>query len=257
MKKKIVLYILTALLAVGFAGCSETTDNKVSRETPSETVKQEESSTIKALYITPDSCTIKVGERRNFMVQSDKGTEDVTDFLWTSDDNSIATVDFSGNLIGRGEGDCIITVTSKNQAGVNAKVMVKVKPEEQSSKEESSKASQQPVQESSQVSLIQRKKNIFSYSNYEDAYTAYQLVSNYLTEEDLYGMTSDDIQLLVNTLFAKHGYIFQTTEIQTFFESQYWYRSISNKTRSAEAVAARIQKVTMDNTNLQNLQALG
>ena len=62
---------------------------------------------------------------------------------------------------------------------------------------------------------------------------------------------------VVNTIFAKHGYIFKTNEIQRFFESQYWYNSITNKTRSSDAVVARIQKVTMDYTNLQNLQALG
>ena len=253
MKKILAVCLLTSLIMTCIAGCGESSEK--SNKTEESVVSHiEESSGIKALYITPDSCTVKVGERRNFVVQSDKGTEDPTDFLWTSDDNNIATVDFSGNLIGRSEGDCIITIISKNQAGVNAKVMVKVKPDEQSSKAESSPP---PVQESSQVSLIQRQKNTFSYSDYKDANTAYELVSNYLTEDDLYGMTKDDIQLLVNTIFAKHGYIFKTDEIQRFFESQYWYYSISNKTRSADAVIARIQKVTMDYTNLQNLQALG
>ena len=258
MKKKILSCILAVLITACLFGCETSNSAQANTSAVEETSKKEESSTIKALYITPDSCTIKVGERRNFVVQSDKGTEDPTDFLWSSDDNNIATVDFSGNLIGRNEGNCIITVTSKNQAGVNAKVMVKVKPDEQISKTESSvQPSPAPVQESSQVSLIQRQKNIFSYSSYEDAYTAYQLVSNYLTEDDLYGMTKDDIQLLVNTIFAKHGYIFKTNEIQRFFESQYWYNSITNKTRSSDAVVARIQKVTMDYTNLQNLRGFG
>lgn len=255
MKKKILSCILAVLMTACLFGCEMSRSTQADTSAVEETSKKEESSTIKALYITPDSCTIKVGERRNFTVQSDKGTEDPTDFLWTSDDNNIATVDFSGNLIGRSEGDCLITVTSKNQAGVNAKVMVKVKPDEQSSKESSVEPSKTP-EPVEQPSLIKREKNTFSYSDYQDAYTAHQLVSNYLTEDDLYGLTSDDIQLLVNTIFAKHGYIFKTDEIQRFFESQYWYNSISNKTRSSDAVVARIQKVTMDYTNLQNLQAL-
>ncbi len=257
MKKKVVLPFLLSAAIIGSAGCSMMPAQESQQPSQPPSIV-EESSTMQALYVTPDTCTIQVGERRSFTVQSDKGTENTIDFLWTCDDNSIADVDFSGNVIGKSEGNCVITIASKNQAGLMTKVSVKVKAAEESSQQASkTESSTAPAPEpSSQVSVQTKRKNLYSYSNYEDAGEAYRLVGNYLSASDIEGLTEHDAQLLINTIYAKHGYQFSDNEVRRFFESQYWYNSIYNKTKNMNSISEIINGIDMDRTNLQLLQSI-
>ena len=81
------------------------------------------------------------------------------------------------------------------------------------------------------------------------------MLGNKLSASDLSDYTKDDLQLLINTLYAKNGYIFPTdySHIQNFYETQYWYNSLDNKTKSKDTVAARIKKIKMENDNLKLL----
>lgn len=46
----------------------------------------------------------------------------------------------------------------------------------------------------------------------------------YLSESDLYGLSKDEIQRAINEIYARNGYIFQTSETEKrYFESQPWY----------------------------------
>lgn len=46
----------------------------------------------------------------------------------------------------------------------------------------------------------------------------------YLTESDLYGLSKEEIQRAINEIYARNGYIFQTSETEKrYFESQPWY----------------------------------
>ncbi len=49
--------------------------------------------------------------------------------IWTSSDTSVATVDGYGNITGKSEGQCTITVTSTDNTNISAKVNVTVIPE--------------------------------------------------------------------------------------------------------------------------------
>lgn len=44
-----------------------------------------------------------------------------------------------------------------------------------------------------------------------------------LFQADLTGLSSDDLRLLRNTVFARHGRLFQTPEIQRYFDGRAWY----------------------------------
>ncbi len=44
-----------------------------------------------------------------------------------------------------------------------------------------------------------------------------------LTENDLSGMSQKELRLMRNWIFARHGYIFKTADMRTFFEQQPWY----------------------------------
>lgn len=44
-----------------------------------------------------------------------------------------------------------------------------------------------------------------------------------LSQSDLTGLSPDDLRLLRNTVFARHGRLFQTPEIQRYFDGRSWY----------------------------------
>jgi serine/threonine-protein kinase len=49
-----------------------------------------------------------------------------------------------------------------------------------------------------------------------------------LSETDLSGLSLTEIRRLRNTIFARHGRIFQTSELQNYFASRHWYKPKSN-----------------------------
>lgn len=51
-----------------------------------------------------------------------------------------------------------------------------------------------------------------------------------ITAEDLAGMTADEVALIRNEIYARHGYIFQTEKYQKYFEAKNWYQPNENFT---------------------------
>ena len=45
-----------------------------------------------------------------------------------------------------------------------------------------------------------------------------------LTVSDLQNLSKNDLKIMRNEIFARHGYIFQTDEMKTYFKYQDWYR---------------------------------
>lgn len=56
----------------------------------------------------------------------------------------------------------------------------------------------------------------------------YDLDSRKLTDDELRYMTSYELRLLRNEIFARHGYIFNSSDLQKHFGSQSWYRPVTN-----------------------------
>ena len=54
------------------------------------------------------------------------------------------------------------------------------------------------------------------------------LKGDLLSESDLSGLSLTEIRRLRNTIFARHGRIFQTTELQNYFASRPWYKPKDN-----------------------------
>jgi len=44
-----------------------------------------------------------------------------------------------------------------------------------------------------------------------------------LRETDVNGLTSWDLKVMRNEIFARHGYIFKTAEMATYFSQKSWY----------------------------------
>ncbi len=57
----------------------------------------------------------------------------------------------------------------------------------------------------------------------EDPYLLPESNTRYLTQEDLEGLDKQQLALARNEIFARHGRLFTTTEIQEYFNEQSWY----------------------------------
>lgn len=53
--------------------------------------------------------------------------------------------------------------------------------------------------------------------------------THYLTEDDLRGLTSDELEIARNEIYARHGYIFVSDEWKDFFIDRPWYTPTSKE----------------------------
>lgn len=67
--------------------------------------------------------------------------------------------------------------------------------------------------------------------------------SEYITEADLYGKSKDEVALIRNEIYARHGYIFNTEPFKTYFSKKEWY--IPNPSFN-ESLFNEIEKINKD-----------
>ena len=51
--------------------------------------------------------------------------------------------------------------------------------------------------------------------------------TRYLTEDDLRGLSDEQLEIARNEIYARHGYIFVSDEWKDFFVGRYWYTPTS------------------------------
>jgi len=47
-----------------------------------------------------------------------------------------------------------------------------------------------------------------------------------LTKSELYGKSADELRIMRNEIFARHGYIFKSEDLQEYFTSKEWYKPL-------------------------------
>ena len=73
----------------------------------------------------------------------------------------------------------------------------------------------------------------------------YTMDDKLLTEEDLKGKSADDIQLMINEIYARHGYIFtKEKKYNDIFEKTDWYQG---DTTDMDEVQSRLNRTELDN----------
>ena len=60
-------------------------------------------------------------------------------------------------------------------------------------------------------------------------YIFYDSDRRYLERYELVGLTDEQLRIARNELYARHGYIFTTSEMIDYFNSKQWYIDIKNK----------------------------
>ncbi len=55
-----------------------------------------------------------------------------------------------------------------------------------------------------------------------------------LTEEDLSGLSKEELRIARNEIYARHGYMFKSADLKEYFGSKSWYQPIFNETSSLD-----------------------
>lgn len=70
--------------------------------------------------------------------------------------------------------------------------------------------------------------------------------TRYLDESDLQGLTSEELRIARNEIYARHGRIFQSEDLQNYFESKEWYSGVYNAESFSEDTLSEIEKYNRD-----------
>ncbi len=68
----------------------------------------------------------------------------------------------------------------------------------------------------------------------------------YLSSSDLAGMTRDEIQLSINDIYARHGYIFKDDSLRAYYQSQSWYHGTNSDMNAVAATFNSIEKANVE-----------
>ena len=61
----------------------------------------------------------------------------------------------------------------------------------------------------------------------------YIMDSQYIDYHYLDGFAREEVRLMLNEIYARHGYIFKLEQYKSYFESQSWYRGITTSEQEA------------------------
>ena len=273
MKRSLVA-IMLALMISAMAGCDKQTENSIVQQSDTTPAVQlsSEPELPTQLYARPDSCKIKIDEKKMLSISSDKGSIPVNELDFVCDDDSIVIVDSSGNIFGRAPGNCVVTASLRNKPSAYVKINVTVKSDEESStvKQSSQPSTPEPSKEPSvaqspsyivitpyndnnaSISLPKQytyyyNKDNFSYGRLSAGYVAYAMTERWLTNYDISNITNNDAQMLINTIYAKNGYHFNASNLRDFFNSMTWYTDLGYDSNS---VKSRFDSVDKHNIEL-------
>ena len=140
----------------------------------------------------------------------------------------MATVDESGQVTALSEGSCTITIASKEYSKISCHVEVIV------GDGVGQTATSSDVPADSYVVYVEETNAASVYPTY------------YLSESEVAAMDPEQLQFVINQIYAKNGYVFRTAEIQNYFSQMPWYVPVSSD-------ASRLQMSSLDRSNLNLL----
>lgn len=81
-----------------------------------------------------------------------------------------------------------------------------------------------PIKDQSKVKLnAVEQQNVKTIENYESKLRE-KLTTEIIPVETVEGLFAEDLQIMRNEIFAKHGRIFKKPDLQKYFEAQPWYK---------------------------------
>ena len=67
-----------------------------------------------------------------------------------------------------------------------------------------------------------------------------------MTASDIAGMSDDDIQLAINTIYARHGYQFKDSELLQYFKGFDWYQPSETDMETVKNSFSEIERKNME-----------
>lgn len=195
MKKLLTTFFGLALVFSMITGCSSA------------------SQPLKSIAIYPKTLNLKPKDTKQLKtVLTPKDTED-TSLIWSSSDENVAKVSDKGKVTAVGSGSCTITAASSKYSKISKDIAVTVKAEETTNTNNTS-------------TTTSDTSNVITYVAPADTTQVYP--SYYLSEAEVSAMDKQTIQFVINQIYAKNGYIFQTQSYQDYFSQMSWYKPISH-----------------------------
>lgn len=191
----------------------------------------EETTASMAAY--PETTHLQAGESEVIQVVLTPEGSGGKELIWASSDQSVAVVDEAGMVSAVAPGTCTVTVASSTNSQLSCRVQVIVDQEE--TKAESNTAAVQPsLSAETYVTYVPETNAAMVYP------------TAYLSEAEVEAMDSEQLQFLINQIYAKNGYVFRSREIQGYFARMPWYTAVSND-------ASRLDLSSLDRSNLNLL----
>ena len=81
---------------------------------------------------------------------------------------------------------------------------------------------------------------------YSSASDDYNLSSHRLTEEDLYGKSNRELEILRNMIYARHGYRFKRDDLYNYFSQFSWYHAETSDMSVAYNRMSETEKYNVD-----------
>lgn len=196
MKKLLILAMMAVML---LAGCSSSGGSSVGLEDM-------------AAY--PETMNLSVGDFQTIQVVLTPADADQQDLIYATSNQSVAVVDSSGKVTAVGAGACTITVASQAYSDVSCHVEVVV----------GGQAASQPEQS---VQISDGYVGYVEETNPARVYPTY-----YLSQGEVAAMDPEQLQFVINQIYAKNGYIFTKDHIQSYFSRMPWYTPVSKDANS-------------------------
>lgn len=216
MKKSIVL--AGCLLLLSLAGCSSTSPSA--------------EQSLQSIAAYPETMNLSVGTSETIQVVLTPSDASAQDLVWASSNRAVATVDERGMVSALAQGSCTITIASQEYSSINCHVEVIVGAGSSSSSQTESASA--PAAADTYVSYVNETNAASVYPTY------------YLAESEVAAMDGEQIQFIINQIYAKNGYVFRTESIQSYFSRLPWYVPISSD-------ASQLQMSSLDRSNLNLL----
>lgn len=215
MKRQSICIFLLGALALLLAGCGSTGNSAAQ--------------SLESLAAYPETMHLNEGDSEIIQVVFTPEDAEEQGLLWTSSNRSVAVVDERGMVSALAPGSCTVTVASKSYSEISCHVEVIVNGDE-----EEATSSPSTSQAEDYIAYLPE-------TNASSVFPTY-----YLSESEVAAMDAEQIQFLINQIYAKNGYVFRTQSIQNYFSQMPWYVAVSNDT-------SRLSMSSLDRSNLNLL----
>ena len=218
--KKLIFLAMGALLLAGCGGAPAVSNGGFSNGS---------GPALASVAAYPETINLSVGSHETIQTVLTPADASEQDLIWASSNREVAVVDESGKVSAVGAGTCTITVASKAYSDVSCHVEVIV-----SGNTAPANGATPMYPSSGHVVYIEETNAASVYPTY------------YLSDQEVAAMDQDQIQFIINQIYAKNGYVFSKDHIQDYFSRMPWYVPVSND-------ASRLNMSSLDRSNLNLL----